>query len=283
MKHAELGAYLVSAPLYQTVEIEDPKFKTTQHSTNGPVYHYLLVPLVVRRHCLTCDGERNWELEGRSSDDRAVSAGFKVRTYKCKDCERDEFTVWFSWWTNGGKTFIVKGGQYPKIQITIPKAFGEALGAHKSLYLNAMTLRNNNYGIGAVIYLRRVIEDTTDDMLNLLEVHMSAAGSPEADIETLRVVKKSTKFEDKVSKAANVMPDHFRPDGVNPFADLYKLVSIGLHNKTDEECCAIVDGMDSAFKFIYTRWKTYLDEARAYKETAKATRKAVDDMQKKGG
>jgi hypothetical protein len=280
MKHEELGPYLVSSPLYQEVEIGDAEFK--EHERAFPatgVYRELILPKLVRRHCDTCDGERNWEILGRS-DEQFVGPGFFVRTYKCKDCEQSRLSVWFSWRTTGGKTMIVKGGQYPKLQITIPKAFGEALGRRKSLYLKAMTLRNNNYGIGAVVYLRRVIEETTDDMLALLEQHMVAAGSPEPDIEALRAVKKSTQFEEKVSEAAKVIPEHFRPGGVNPFADLYKLVSIGLHNKTDEECCAIVDGMDGAFKFIYTRWKAYVDETKAYKEAAKATRAVVDKMQK---
>lgn len=281
MMHGELGAYLVASPLYQIAEIEDAKFREHQRSfpsTSG-IYRELILPKVVRRHCDTCDGERGFGMEGAAGD-ASVGLGFHERTYKCKDCERDQMSIWFSWWNRGGKTLIVKAGQHPKLQVTIPKAFGEALGSRKALYLNAMTLRHNNYGIGAAIYLRRAIEETTDEMLDLLDSYMVAAGSPEADIDALRAVKKSTRFEDKVSEAAKVIPDHFRPGGANPFADLYRLVSIGLHNKTDEECCAIVDGMDGAFKFIYTRWKSYVDEAKAYNEAAKATREAVDKMQR---
>jgi hypothetical protein len=281
MKHEELGTYIVSAPLYQPAEIEDAQFKTFPRSAN-PDYHELFLPAVVRRYCGRCDGERNWDLPYGVGNTDSVGPGFRHRTYRCKDCGHETFSIWLSWWIDGDKTIIVKGGQYPKIQITLPKAFGDALGKWKSLYLKAMTLRNNNYGIGAVTYLRRVIEETTDDMLHLLEEQMVATGSPEADVEALRAVKSSTHFEDKVAEAAKVLPEHFRPDGINPFGDLYRLVSIGLHNKTDEECCEIVDGMDRAFKFIYTRWKIYVDETKAYKEATKATREAVDRMTKRG-
>jgi len=41
-----------------------------------------------------------------------------------------------------------------------------------------------------------------------------------------------------------------RPHNVNPFGNLYKLLSIGLHDRTDDECCEIVGAMDDSLKFI---------------------------------
>lgn len=279
MKREELGPYLVSAPLYQVAELENDSFRNYPASAQ-PTYRDLMLPGVVRRHCQTCDGNEIGPSKAAATSRRLArgasrSGRIAVRTATRKCCRSGS-----SGTRTRGKDFIFKAGQYPKLEITIPKAFDEALGDRKSLYLKAMTLRHNNYGIGAVVYLRRVIEETTDDMLDLLEEHMVAAGSPEADIEALRAVKKSTQFEDKVAEAAKVIPAHFRPGGVNPFADLCKLVSIGLHNKSDAECCAIVDGMDRAFKFIYTRWKSYLDETKEYNAAAKAMREAVDKKTK---
>jgi hypothetical protein len=56
---------------------------------------------------------------------------------------------------------------------------------------------------------------------------------------------------------------------VNPFGDLYEVLSIGLHGLSDEDCCDIVDRMDESLKFIYTRLKTEADENKAYREAAK--------------
>ena len=50
--------------------------------------------------------------------------------------------------------------------------------------------------------------------------------------------------------AGEVMPANLRPNNVNPFGDLYKLLSIGLHDRTDDECCEIVGAMDDSLKFI---------------------------------
>ena len=46
---------------------------------------------------------------------------------------------------------------------------------------------------------------------------------------------------------------------VNPFGDLYKLLSIGLHHRTDDECGEIVGAMDDSLKFIYTQLTTHME------------------------
>ncbi len=158
----------------------------------------------------------------------------------------------------------MKAGQYPKLEIKVPKEFGEALGDKRPLYVKGMTLRHNAYGIGALTYFRRLIEDTTDEMLDLLEEAMEATGAAPEMIEALKKAKGGSRFEDKVKIAGEVLPTNLRPKNVNPFGDLYKLLSIGLHDRTDEECCEIVDAMDDSLKFIYTQLKTHMANAKAY-------------------
>src|SRR5260370_38689927 len=100
-----------------------------------------------------------------------------------------------------------------------------------------MTLRHNTYGIGPLTYFRRVIEDTTDEMLDLLEEAMTATGADPAALAALKQAKDGRRFEDRVKIAAEVLPANLRPNNINPFGDLYQLLSIGLHDLTDEQCC----------------------------------------------
>lgn len=60
------------------------------------------------------------------------------------------------------------------------------------------------------------------------------------------------------------MPANLRPNNVNPFGDLDKLLSIGLHDRTDDECCEIVGVMDDSLKFIYTQLTTHMEASKAY-------------------
>ncbi len=258
MRYADFPVFLVNASLYREEIIEDPRL-----GDSG-----LKVPDPVNRECPRC-GMTKWKLTDGAYGG-AISKGFRQLTYQCKNCEENTFLVWLVWWRDGNITKVMKTGQYPKLEITIPKELEKALGGKRSLYLRGMTSRHNGYGIGALTYFRRLIEDTTDEMLGLLEEAMEAANADPAAIEVLRKAKDGRRFEDKVKIAAEVMPAHLKPGGINPFGDLYELLSIGLHDRTDEECCDIVDAMDKSLKFIYTQLKTHAEDAKAYEQATKS-------------
>jgi hypothetical protein len=253
MPYASLGDFLVNAPLYMA----EPFPGVTLRQPGSPGAFYLPVPKLIDRRCDKC-GPTKWEIQ---SHDAAKERILTVFEYKCRNCDSAHFAVWIFWHR---PTTVLKAGQYPKLEITIPKEFGAALGDKRSLYMRGMTLRHNAYGIGALTYFRRVIEDTTDEMLDLLEEAMTATGADPGALAALKQAKDGTRFEDKVRIAGEVMPANLRPKNVNPFADLYKLLSIGLHDRTDEECCEIVDAMDDSLKFIYTQLKTHMADANAY-------------------
>lgn len=263
MLYAEFPAFLVGASLYREETIEDPAWV---HYQGG--HAEMKVPQVVDRECPQC-GMTKWKITGGAYNG-TIGQGFHQLTYACKNCEKSTFLVWVLWWRDGSITKVMKGGQYPKLEITIPKEFQRALGDKRSLYLRGMTSRHNGYGIGALTYFRRLIEDTTDEMLGLLEEAMQAANADPASIEVLRKAKDGRRFEDKVKIAAEVLPAHLKPGGINPFGDLYELLSIGLHDLTDEQCCDIVDAMDRSLKFIYTQIKTHAEDAKAYQQAAKS-------------
>lgn len=276
MKHAELAVYLVNAPLYQPKEIEDAKLRDFPHSAS-PNYRELFVPTEVRRDCATCGGERSFEfVAGGGFDKQSVGAGLLERTYRCKDCESGGFSLWLTWWVKDGKVFIVKAGQYPKLEVTLPSDFEKALGAEKAaFYRRGMTSRHNGYGIGALAYFRRVIESTVDDMLKVLEEAMVATDTDPAAIERLRTARGGREFEDKVKLAAEVIPEHLKPGGKNPFADLHGLLSIGLHGLSDEDCCDIVTLMDEPLKYVYTTLRAHTESASRYRDAANKINQAV--------
>ena len=198
--------------------------------------------------------------------------------FKCSNCKAD-FIV-FVRFTSKEQSLgeIEKVGQYPKLQVTIPKDFQKALGPRVDLYRKGVTARHNNYGIGALTYFRRLVEDTTDEMLDLLEQAMKDMGADAELLKRLTQAKAGTRFEEKVKLAAEVIPPALRPGGVNPFGDLYGLLSVGLHELTDEECCDIVDDMDRALKFIYTHLKAHTADTKAYEAAARGLHEKVQRL-----
>jgi hypothetical protein len=191
--------------------------------------------------------------------------------------------VWLSvsFVERGPTLSLIKIGQDPKLEVVIPKDFEKALGARGDLYRKGMTSRHNGYGIGSLTYLRRLIEETTDEMLSLLEGVLEAENADAALLD-LREAREGKSFEDKVKRAAEILPQSLRPGGVNPFGDLYSLLSIGLHGWSDEECCDIVDGMDTALKHIYKRLKTHAEEVKAFQAAAKSMNERVGRLKQRG-
>jgi hypothetical protein len=278
MPYDTLAEFLVSAPLYR----EETFARLRAEQRPGGSF-YISVPEMIDRECSTC-GTTKWKFDFASSHRNVDEATLVDLRYRCKNCEKGIFTVWLLWWRDapGLKIMVMKGGQVPKLEVTIPKEFERALGDKRPLYVKGMTLRHNNYGIGSLTYFRRLIEDTTDEMLDLLQQSMEDTQSDAAAVERLRKAREGIRFEDKVKIAGEVIPTHLRPGGVNPFGDLYDLLSIGLHDLSDEECCDIVDAMDGSLKFIYTRLKTHAQEAKVYEAAAKDINARVARLKARG-
>jgi len=254
-----IAEFFVHRPLYSTVSVEVRQVHD-KTSVND------LLPSVVSRECEKCGQETRWEKEGSVY---AKPRNFGNATYRCRNCTDKVLEVWFLWWLEDSKASFLKVGQYPKFEIEPPKDVRKALGPHVGLYTKGMTLRHHNYGLGALIYFRRLVEETTDEMLDLLVDTLKEVNPDAPEIEKVSKARSGRQFEQKVKIAAEALPDNLRPGGVNPFALLHDLLSKGVHNLDDEECCQIVDNMDYTLRFIYKELKTHAEERRAYAESLK--------------
>jgi hypothetical protein len=214
-------------------------------------------------------GIQNWRWNGIPGSAEQLSAGLNHVGYECRNCGKSKLHVWVRVWLNEGRVFVEKVGQYPKLGISLPAAFEKALGKSKVLYIKGMATRHQGYGIGALAYLRRVIDDTIDEMLRILEAAMVETSADTEAIGKVQQARAGKVFEERVKLAAEAIPDHLKPGGANPFAHLYDLHSAGLHAMSDEECCEIVDEMDEAMKYVYTELKGRTEAAARYKDAAK--------------
>src|SRR5262249_38655836 len=229
MKNADFGGFLVRAPLYRSELIEDPEVISV---SSGWQFE---MPETITRDCEGCQLALNWD----RTAGRYLGSGIGEVWYRCRNCGRGFDVIVRVAIERQGERFIAeveKVGQYPKLEVTIPKDFAAARGVPVALSRKGMTSRHNNYGIGALTYFRRLVEDTTDEMLALLGDAMKEIAADPGLLEKLAEVQAGTRFEDKVKFAAEIIPTALQPGGVNPFGDLYALLSIGLHELSDEEC-----------------------------------------------
>jgi hypothetical protein len=223
-----------------------------------------------------CDGECGKETTWVLKDDpsyqslEAVNKRFCWVYYVCNRCEKEFVAIIYVTLKYGQKTggrsrsgeevirsvpnVVQKIGQYPALTIDIPKSLEKSLGENATiLYKKALVSRNQGYGMAAVAYIRRVVEDKTDD---LIEVVAKLAESHDVDPKTVEAVRAAitqrTTYDNKLRIASTVMPKSLVPDGANPLGVLYDLVSQGIHDLSEEQCIAVADETKSVFEFTFT-------------------------------
>ncbi|MEK7092423.1 MAG: hypothetical protein AAB907_02255, partial [Patescibacteria group bacterium] len=131
--------------------------------------------------------------------------------------------------------YIMKVGQIPAWDIKMDSELEAMLGEHADAYKKGLICESQNYGIGAYAYFRRVTEDIIDE---LLESILDLVPTDEKDEykKKLEGVKKEKIAENKINLVKDLLPEPLKADGMNPLKELYKVLSDGIHDKTDEEC-----------------------------------------------
>jgi hypothetical protein len=137
--------------------------------------------------------------------------------------------------------FITKIGQFPKLEVSIEKPLEKMIGKENAeLLKKARMSRHVKHGIGALAYLRRVIE-------NMLRTIGAKAIENHPDKRTeIEGALKLWRFEDKLEKLKTYLPDELNgSDGDNPFLTIYGKASEGIHGKSEEECVDTFDALNS--------------------------------------
>jgi hypothetical protein len=86
-----------------------------------------------------------------------VESGIHDLEYTCHGCNLEQFIFYVDVSKSAG--IILKIGQYPAWNISIPKDLEKELGDDSILLKRAKTCTSQGYGLGACAYLRRLIEN----------------------------------------------------------------------------------------------------------------------------
>ena len=126
-------------------------------------------------------------------------------------------------------------------------------------------MRNHNLGIAAVAYLRRVVENRINDVLDVLAEAAQEHSFAAEELKKIKDAKRSFRFDDKIDYAAKLLPPHLRPEGKpNPIDVLHDLTSDGLHSKSEEECIDVFDKVRKIFEYVFGNLNVQIEDARAF-------------------
>jgi hypothetical protein len=257
----------------QFPELDDAELlhKLTQVLEQWPLYRefrysgstYGFVPEEISLFCTNekCNKQQLWHAQIYTGEQKS---GWNEKEYKCKNCGQNVTRYYFYWWGSASSSRFFKVGQYPPLQTEPPARLAKRLSrTDLDLYRKALTSRNNSYGLGALAYLRRIVENKMNDLLDLLRQAAEDAGR-EGELEKIEEVKRSWRFDDKITYAAKALPRHLKPQGNNPLDALHDLASDGIHNRPEDECLEMFDRCKAAFEYVFRELEVQAEDARAY-------------------
>ena len=212
-------------------------------------------------------------------------------TYACVHCGKRRITFWV--YENPDQVpdagvviawTVRKIGQWPAWSIVPPKEVQKALPAPElDLYKKALANLSQGYGLGALAYLRRLIESQTGTLLDMIEEAAKLEGSKEA-LDGIAHAREQREAEERLRLAATLLPESLRPAGQNPLDALFSLFSAGLHGNLDEtECLAVASDMRDALDYVFTRMRRNIDEARGYRASIERASALAAKARKKPG
>jgi hypothetical protein len=170
-------------------------------------------------------------------------------------------------------TQVMKVGQYPAPSVTLPKDLERNLGEDAAqFYRRARICRNNGFGLAAATYIRRVVEDKTNELIELAAEVAESHQLDEATVAAIRLAADSTvytRFEDKLQYASTVFPATLLVGDYNPLKTLYSLVSEGIHGLSEEECISIADDTSAVFEYLFSKLRADMTERNQFVERMK--------------
>jgi hypothetical protein len=160
-----------------------------------------------------------------------------------------------------------KFGQWPAQSIEPSREVAKELtGPVLDIFKKGLTSLSHGFGLGALAYFRRVVEDSSTELIGLFADKAATEGDKEAE-QAIRSAMQNRQMEDRLKIAADALPATLRPGGANPLAVLYAHYSRGIHGLSDDECLEIARQLHFALEYIFKNWRTQMEEAAKFRTT----------------
>lgn len=168
---------------------------------------------------------------------------------------------------------VMKVGQYPALSTVLPAGLEKNLGEDAAtLYRKGLICRHNGFGLAAVAYIRRVVEDKTNELIEVAASLAETRGIEAAVVSKMRQAAASTDYtpyQDKLKVAATVYPDNLKVGSINPLERLYSLVSEGLHGLTEAGCVEVADQITGVFEFVFSKLRAEIKDHKEFEAEVK--------------
>ena len=261
------------------------------------------IPAKIDRHCPACGKEQPFLDQGSKEEARKIiapvldevfrenarrAAPFGAREevlkpysppgiydfkYLCAGCKRSDVAVWLLLGRSGEDDhFLMKVGQYPIWIPPIQPDVRRDLGDDALFLQKALRNMNESYGIGACAYLRRLLENQINPLLQLLLEIRTEEGAGRDELNKIQAAIEERAFSAKTEFASQIAPSYIVVEGFNPFRLIHEHLSDAMHNLDEDEAMKRAAEIVEALVFIMRGLKRHHAERREYADRLKKIR-----------
>jgi len=257
--------FLENAPLYTPTLID-----TIGRNVGQSPSKY--VPTAISRACDRCKKpSTTWKMVGEGTEWGTSSVkGFQYE-YVCAQCEQRNVWFWLEYirqkHDDGDVIGVMKVGQFPPWDISTPSELrSEASETSRNFFRRGQINFSQGYGIGALSYMRRVVEDEAKAILDLLE-EVAKDDQDDGALKAISEARKSRRGTEMLELVKEALPPSLRvKGGHNPLQVLWDDCSIGIHRLSEEECLEIAAEIRDTLVFVLRKIKSHRNERREYQE-----------------
>ncbi len=227
---SNIKEFLENDPLYVWQEFEKPAN---------------LIDLQIREidaFCEKCEQSRPFQAFRSTSAGPAPGAtiqyletGTSHLEFTCVSCRKSRREYHVEQIVDGETMRLQKYGELPKKQLERSPVLQRFLEDDLENYEKAVVCLSHEYGVAAFAYFRRIVENNINKLLDLVQedAQSSSANTKLIELDKLR---KNSPMGDKIKIANHALPEYLNPSDQNPLGRLYKVLSEGVHEFSEEEC-----------------------------------------------
>jgi hypothetical protein len=232
--------FLESTPPNQRCHIADVAVK--RRIPGGGMGYFVKAP-EIQIHCSeqTCNGIRFFRCtKGHDTYISEESLTTCYLTYTCSNCQISEKIFALAALRDEDEVYgtVYKFGEAPVFGPPVPAKLLKLIGEDRETFLKGRRCENQGLGVGAYTYYRRVVENQKNRIFKEIIKVSEKIGACAEKIKLLTAALNETQFSKALDMAKDALPESLLISGHNPLRLLYKALSEGVHNLSDEDCLA---------------------------------------------
>lgn len=252
--------FLESSPLYTWKEFERPALDRNS-----------LWIKEIDAYCETCKQQRPFQdLQPRGSGTgipmQKLTSGQSFFQFTCVSCRKEKHEYLIDQIVTDETIKFQKYGELPRKHLDRDPVLQKFFSKDKDNYEKAVICLANGYGIASFAYMRRIIENNINKLLEMLQEDIKSTNTESPLISKLSKLKENTPMKDKIEIANTTLPEYLIPSGLNPLGRLYSILSRGIHSDSDETCLGLAKTLQECIKYLISELSSRKKNRESFKK-----------------